>query len=204
MTTKLKKTTRRTPKQERSESTVACILDAAAQVLLREGYARTTTNRIAERAGISIGSLYQYFDHKDAIFDALLKDYFARMVTAVREDPIDASRPLEETFRRLASLGLRVWPKGPEVLHHLEQAASAVVRNRTRRAKSELLAVLHPVAEAHRAELRVHGDELDTALTLVIGAAEGMLYDLPRGADADHVAREMGMMFARYLSRIRA
>jgi len=201
MTTQPKKTRRRTPKQQRSESTFACIRDAAAQVLLREGYARSTTNRIAERAGISVGSLYQYFEDKDAIFDALLKDYFTRLVASVGEDPIDPSLPLEETFRRLASIGLRVWPKGPEVLHHLEQVPRAVVRARARRARRELLTVLRTVAEAHDAELRVHGDELDTALTLVVGAAEGMFYDLPPRADPEHVAREIATMFARYLSR---
>jgi len=192
---------RRTPKQERSEATVACILTAASQVLLREGYARATTNRIAERAGISVGSLYQYFDDKDAIFDAVLKDYFDRLVEAVREDPIDPSRPLEETFRRLASLGLRAWPKGLEVLHQLQQVGSGAVRTRARRAKAELLAVLRTVAQAHRAKLRLRGADLDEALALVIGAAEGMFYDLPRELDADRVAQEIATMFARYLTK---
>ena len=196
-----KKTKRRTPKQQRSESTVTCILEAAAQVLLCEGYARSTTNRIAERAGISVGSLYQYFDDKDAIFDGLLKDYFAHLVASVAEDPIDPSLPLEETFRRLASIGLRVWPKGPEVLHHLEQVPRAAVRARARRAKRELLTVLRTVVEAHQADLRVHAGDLDTALNLVVGAAEGMFYDLPPGADPENIAREVATMFARYLSR---
>jgi AcrR family transcriptional regulator len=201
MTEQAKKTKRRTPKQLRSESTVTCILEAAAQVLLREGYARSTTNRIAERAGISVGSLYQYFDDKDAIFDGLLKDYFAHLVASVAEDPIDPSLPLEETFRRLASIGLRVWPKGPEVLHHLEQVPRAAVRARARRAKRELLTVLRTVVEAPQADLRVHGGDLDTALSLVVGAAEGMFYDLPPGADPEIIAREVATMFARYLSR---
>ncbi|WP_244499809.1 TetR/AcrR family transcriptional regulator [Tardiphaga robiniae] len=47
------------------------ILDAAALVLVDEGYDRATTNRIAERAGVSIGSLYQYFPNRDALFGAL-------------------------------------------------------------------------------------------------------------------------------------
>lgn len=64
-TTKLKP--RRSPRQERSRDTVEAILEAAAQVFERHGYAGGTTNRIAERAGVSIGSLYQYFPNKDAI-----------------------------------------------------------------------------------------------------------------------------------------
>jgi AcrR family transcriptional regulator len=47
------------------------ILDAAAQVLLAKGYERATTDRIAERAGVSIGSVYEYFPNKESIFAAL-------------------------------------------------------------------------------------------------------------------------------------
>lgn len=180
---------------------MACILDAAAQVLLREGYARATTNRIAERAGISIGSLYQYFKDKDAVFDALVERYFALMVDAVREDPIDTALPLEESFRRLALLALRVWPRGPEVLRHLEHVPRANVRNRARKAKTELLGVLRMVVDGHRGQLRLRGDDLDMALRFVIGAGEGVLYDLPPKTDPDRTAREMAIMFAGYLSR---
>jgi AcrR family transcriptional regulator len=58
---------RKQPLQERSRATVEAILEAAAQVFERHGYAAGTTNRIAERAGVSIGSLYEYFPSKDAI-----------------------------------------------------------------------------------------------------------------------------------------
>jgi len=62
---------RKKPRQARSVATVGIILDAAALVLVDEGYDRATTNRIAERAGVSIGSLYQYFPNRDALFGAL-------------------------------------------------------------------------------------------------------------------------------------
>lgn len=62
---------RKKPRQARSVATVGVILDAAALVLVDEGYGRATTNRIAERAGVSIGSLYQYFPNRDALFGAL-------------------------------------------------------------------------------------------------------------------------------------
>ena len=62
---------RKRPLQERSRSTVDVVLEAAAQVLERDGYTATTTDLIAERAGVSIGTLYQYFPNKDAILLAL-------------------------------------------------------------------------------------------------------------------------------------
>jgi AcrR family transcriptional regulator len=70
-------TPRKIPKQARSEATVEAVLEAAAQVFERHGYAAGTTNRIADRAGVSIGSLYQYFPNKDAILIALVRRHLA-------------------------------------------------------------------------------------------------------------------------------
>jgi AcrR family transcriptional regulator len=64
---------RKSPKQWRSRDTVDSILEGAAQVFERHGYAAGTTNRIAERAGVSIGSVYQYFPNKDSILVALIE-----------------------------------------------------------------------------------------------------------------------------------
>jgi AcrR family transcriptional regulator len=62
---------RKSPCQERSRRTVARILDAAAHIFHEQGYAGATTNDIADEAGVSIGSLYQYFPNKDAVLVAL-------------------------------------------------------------------------------------------------------------------------------------
>jgi len=62
---------RKTPKQARARATVEAVLDAGAQVLVEYGYASASTNRIAEIAGVSIGSLYEYFPGKEAIFAEL-------------------------------------------------------------------------------------------------------------------------------------
>jgi AcrR family transcriptional regulator len=74
---------RKLPKQARSETTVEAILQAAAQVFERHGYAAGTTNRIAVRAGVSIGSLYQYFPNKDAILVALVHRHLAESAAAL-------------------------------------------------------------------------------------------------------------------------
>lgn len=62
---------RKTPRQERSRRTVDRILDAAARIFHEQGYAGATTNDIADEAGVSIGSLYQYFPNKDAVLLSL-------------------------------------------------------------------------------------------------------------------------------------
>jgi len=61
---------RRNPKQARAQATVGAVLEAAFQILEEDGEARLTTNLIAERAGVSIGTLYQYFEDREAILAA--------------------------------------------------------------------------------------------------------------------------------------
>ena len=63
---------RKLPQQERSRIAVAAILEATTRILTEEGYEKANTNRIAERAGVSIGSLYQYFPNKESLITALL------------------------------------------------------------------------------------------------------------------------------------
>ncbi|MFO0554997.1 MAG: TetR/AcrR family transcriptional regulator [Polyangiaceae bacterium] len=76
---------RREPVLERGRDTRAAILAAAAQVFSSQGYAKGTTNRIAARAGVSIGSLYQYFPNKDSILVALLYRHMEEGVALVLE-----------------------------------------------------------------------------------------------------------------------
>jgi AcrR family transcriptional regulator len=65
---------RKRPRQQRSERLVADVLEAAVRVLAREGAQRFTTARVAEEAGVSVGSLYQYFPNKEAILFRLQSD----------------------------------------------------------------------------------------------------------------------------------
>ena len=75
---------RRVPTQERAQVTVEAMLDAAVRLLKQEGASSITTNRIAETAGVSIGSVYQYFPNKRAIFIALHERHI-RQVDGVLE-----------------------------------------------------------------------------------------------------------------------
>jgi AcrR family transcriptional regulator len=77
---------RKMPKQQRSKETVDVILAATARVLVKEGFDRASTNRIADAAGVSIGSLYQYFPTKDAVTIALIE----RESTTLVEDVLAA------------------------------------------------------------------------------------------------------------------
>lgn len=75
---------RRTPKQRRSRVIVSAILEAGRRLLEAEGPRALTTNRIAERAGVSIGSLYRYFPNKQAIVAAIYETETGREVDGIR------------------------------------------------------------------------------------------------------------------------
>ena len=95
---------RKRPRQERSRQTVAAILDAAVQVFAKRGYAEATTTRIAERAGVSVGSLYQYFPNKDALLLALTERHIEEGHARVREvfDEVEGKpMPLYALIERL-------------------------------------------------------------------------------------------------------
>lgn len=74
---------RKTPRQARSTTTVEAIFEAAIQVLLTDGASRLTTTRVAERAGVSVGTMYQYFPHKRSLLFAVLKRHLEAVEQAV-------------------------------------------------------------------------------------------------------------------------
>lgn len=92
---------RKKPQQTRSNDLVAAILEAALQVLAKEGASRFTTTRVAERAGVSVGSIYQYFPNKASILFRLQSDEWRETTAMLRDTLQDASRPPLERLRRL-------------------------------------------------------------------------------------------------------
>jgi len=87
---------RKYPRQRRSRATVEAILDAASDAVLRHGFAAATTSVIAERAGVSVGTLYQYFSNREAVAAALVLRAMERLLAEMR-------RALSECFARRLS-----------------------------------------------------------------------------------------------------
>jgi AcrR family transcriptional regulator len=98
---------RKQPKQARSTELVSLILEAALQVLAEEGAHRFTTTRVAEKAGVSVGSLYQYFPNKAAILFRLQSDEWRRTTDLLREILEDAGKPPLERLRMLVQAFIR-------------------------------------------------------------------------------------------------
>jgi AcrR family transcriptional regulator len=98
---------RKQPKQARSADLVATILEAAAQVLAKEGAQRFTTARVAEKAGVSIGSVYQYFPNKAAILFRLQSEEWRQTTGLLRGILEDRQRPPLERLRILVHAFIR-------------------------------------------------------------------------------------------------
>ncbi|MCJ7874011.1 TetR/AcrR family transcriptional regulator [Phaeobacter sp. J2-8] len=76
-------TARKTPRQSRAKVTLDAIFEAAIQVLIRDGMASLTTTRVAERAGVSVGTMYQYFPNKQALIYALNARYLEALAERI-------------------------------------------------------------------------------------------------------------------------
>ncbi len=135
---------RKRPRQERSEATVDAILEAAARELAREGYEAATTNHIAKAAGISVGSLYQYFPSKDAIAVELIRRFRADRLAFVRAR-LEAvgEKPLASVVRALFASALQAEGIRPELYRVLiEQVLRTNARRELRGYEEKLEAVI--------------------------------------------------------------
>lgn len=122
---------RKVPRQQRSRAMVDRIVEAAREVLVTDGYDRLTTNRVADRAGVSPGSLYQYFPDKATIVEEvseryvgrLAEDVVAALVDHVHDDPGAMARATAEALltalERDPTLLRVVWEELP-VARHLD------------------------------------------------------------------------------------
>src|ERR1700677_2623492 len=90
---------RKAPRQARSTRLVEDTLEAAVRILARDGARRFTTARVAEAAGVSVGSLYQYFPNKEAILFRLQADEWRQTMSQLKRILIDPSTPAPRRIR---------------------------------------------------------------------------------------------------------
>lgn len=88
--------------QERSRATVDVLIEATARILVSEGFDKASTNRIAEEAGVSIGSLYQYYPGKEALVAAVIDRHNQEIMQVVRDALAEvASQPIKKAVRKI-------------------------------------------------------------------------------------------------------
>ena len=189
---------RRKAKQERSRNTVQALLEAAARVLKQHGYAAATTNRIAETAGASVGTLYEYFPNKEAIYEALIQQEIEAIGAAVQSVDIDVDAPLRDTLARVLGLGMTAMRHGPDFLRSLDQVPGAVFRRHMAGARLTVIAFIRQLLEARRHELRV--TDLDLAAFIVVSAAEGIGSNVSEDLFDERLAQEVATLLTLYLT----
>jgi AcrR family transcriptional regulator len=199
--------TRKLPKQARSADLVAAILSGAVQVLAKEGAQRFTTARVAQRAGVSVGSLYQYFPNKAAILFRLQSDEWRQtteLLRSILEDtrilPFERLRLLvhafirseceEATIRVALNDAAPLYRDAPEAMEARVSGTRAV-----QRFMGEAL------PKASRATRALAGDLITTTLS----AVGKSFSERPRtAAQIETYAESMADMFCAYLKRLRA
>lgn len=200
----LSTTLRKPPKQARSRATVEVILEGAARVLVAEGEERLTTNRVAAAAGVSIGSLYQYFPNKQALVLALFERHL-REAEALRPEALrrGAAIALEERIRLAVRWHLAVHAADPELHRVLTRLAPTVLGPDALRAFERM------VQRAIRDALDPYAGELgpanlDLAAFVVAQCLEalthGAVMHYPELLDRNELEDEISALLVGYLT----
>ncbi|UWU65915.1 TetR/AcrR family transcriptional regulator [Bradyrhizobium sp. NC92] len=153
---------RKNASQERSRATVDALVEATARILVKEGFEKASTNRIAEIAGVSVGSLYQYFPSKEALVAAVIDRHNDAIMTVVRAAFAEvADLPIEKAVRRLVTVAIEA--------HHIDPNLHRVLAEQIPRSghlaeveaySHEIHALVGTYLERHRKEMR----KIDPAL----------------------------------------
>ena len=198
MPSQVREAPRKRPIQGRARATVDAILLASAHILKTEGIDRATTNRIARLAGVSIGSLYQYFPNKHAV------------VAAVRErqaEWFDRSVEQEATRRVTSSLRDAVLPAIERLIamHRADPALHRALAQGERaldaHGDASYRRLLQQFLEDHAETLRPLDPELASAIAVraLEAVIHGTALDEPERLDDPAFAREVTELFVRYI-----
>ncbi|HEX4339541.1 MAG TPA: TetR/AcrR family transcriptional regulator [Polyangiaceae bacterium] len=157
-------------------TTVDAILKATAHILVKEGYDRASTNKIAATAGVSIGSLYQYFPSKEALVAAIADRHLNEMMTLLQSEiPTLVTMPLEAAIERVVRLMVATHSVDPK-LHKVlvEQVPRVGKMDRVEGLEREMVGLARTYLESRRDELDV--EDLDLAAYIVVGMIESLTH----------------------------
>ena len=175
---------RKSPRQARSRATVESILEAATRILETSGLAALTTNQISERAGVSVGSLYQYYPSREAILAELVRrmrlSMSERMLSAIAGA---AGLPLEAAVPRILGAALHQYETYPRLAAALEEAEAQLPRDQ------EVLIGKVAVRDGLSEFLRRRGvDDPETAAMDMIAMTRGIVTTALRAGESDYIA----------------
>jgi len=147
---------RKKASQERSRATVDALVEATARILVREGFDKASTNRIAAVAGVSVGSLYQYFPGKEALVAAVIERHRQQIMQTVRgELALAASQPIKRGVRTLVAVAVKAHRVDPKLHRVLAEQIPRVGRlEQVTTFDRENHAIFRAYLESHRQAIR--------------------------------------------------
>ncbi len=191
---------RKIPKQSRSRELVAAIVEAATRILSTKGYAGTNVNQVAELAGVSIGSLYQYFPSKEALVGAVADKLGADTAALVAERTagLEHAAP-REAIHAVVECLVAAYRLNPPLRRLIrDEVPEAVPHFATPDVDMHLRAAIVDYLQTHRAHLRPANLEL--AVTIIFKTAESVC-EHTTAWPHDEVTGELTTMLERYLLR---
>lgn len=190
---------RKLPQQDRSKVTVDAILTATARILTQEGYDRATTNRIAELAGVSIGSLYQYFPSKEALVTSLAEHHVNTMMAIIESKLKNLfNAPIEVVLHELVKSCIAAHAVDP-MLHKVLN--EQVPRINDSDAEERVTALLRAYLELHRDQIQPQN--LDLAVLILERTVEALTHtaviDRPELLSDGQLEQEITTLLLSYL-----
>ena len=184
---------RKAASQERSRATVAALVEATARILVSEGFDKASTNRIAEVAGVSVGSLYQYFPGKEALVVAVVERHNREIMQVVRGVLAEvAALPVEKAIRRLVAMAIEAHRVDPELHRVLSEQIPRTERlENVETANRQAQALFRAYLESRRDEIAV--TDLDLAVFICATSIEALAHNavLHHAALASDAAAEV-------------
>jgi AcrR family transcriptional regulator len=168
---------RKIASQARARATVEALITATARILVKEGFDKASTNRIAEVAGVSVGSLYQYFPGKEALVAAVIEFHQQEIMQTVRAELAEVfTQPVEEAVRNLVAVAVRAHRVDPKLHRVLAEQIPRVGKLETLATfNRENYALFMAYLERHRDELRV--DDLELASFVCVTSIEALTHN---------------------------
>ncbi len=195
---------RKSAKQERSRVTIDAILEATARIVGQVGLDRATTNRIAELAGVSIGSLYQYFPGKEALLAALIeREARADLEAVAAVLHAERGKPLAHTIDRSVVELVDRHARNPALYRWMLTYVPALGQHpKIRAIAAQGRAVFRDVLAERRAELPAHIEPALAALILgsaIEAAVHTAIFERPETLADGTLARELAVLCKGYL-----
>ncbi len=193
---------RKSPVQARSAASVDAILKATVQVLLRAGKEKLTTTRVAQRAGVSVGTLYQYFPNKSALLRAALKLHVQEILAEVdKVCKAQRGRPVEQMAEALAVAFLAVKMRDAKKSRALYAVSSdvegvKVTATAEARAKEAIVELLRSAPEALKTDLELVATVLQSTIAGV--KRQLLVSDMPE-TQFEEMQRELVLVVRSYV-----